>query len=122
MTIKLYYDMMADAVYALAALAVFENGGEKVIGRDEEGALMSRFRWALVDVCLQLGPAVRMLRAQTGEVELVASGELVHRALESAVLQRVLAELGLETEETAREYLRILKSTVNYLPYLQGYS
>ena len=122
MTIKLDYDMMADAVYALAALAGFENGGEKVIGRDEEGALLRRFRWALVDVCLQLGPAVRMLRAQTGEVELVASGELVHRAMESAVLQRVLAELGLETEETAREYLRILKSTVNYLPYLQGYS
>ena len=114
--------MMAESVYALAALDAFEKGNERVIGRHEGAALRSRFQWAMVDVCLQLGAAVRSLKAQEGRVEMAVGGDLVHHALAGAVLQRVLAELGLDTEETAAEYMRVLKSVVNVLPYLEGHS
>ncbi len=122
MIVQLDFEMMAESVYALAALNAYETGSERVIGRNEADALRSRFQWAMVDVCLQLGPAVRSLLAQEGRVELVTGGELVHHALGSAVVQRVLAELGLDTEETAAEYVRVLKAVVDTLPYLEGHS
>ena len=123
MIVELDYEMMAESVYALAALDAIEKGSsERVIGRNEGDALRSRFQWALVDICVQLGPAVRSLKAQEGRAELAVSGDLVHHALAGAVLQRVLAELGLDTEETAAEYMRVLKSVVNVLPYLEGHS
>lgn len=122
MIVQLDYDMMAESVYALAALDAFENGKERVIGRNEGDALRNRLQWALTDICLQLGPAVRSLNAQQGQVELVVSGDLVHHALAGAVLQRVLAEVGLETEETAAEYMRVLKSVVHTLPYIESHS
>lgn len=122
MIVQLDYEMMAESVYALAALDAFEKGSERVIGRNEGDALRSRFQWALVDICVQLGPAVRSLLAQEGRVELVVGGDMIHHALAGAVLQRVLAELGIDTEKTAAEYMRVLKSVVNTLPYIEGHS
>lgn len=122
MEIQLDYDMMAESVYALSALAAFETGGERVIGRNEGNALRNRFQLALMDVCLKLRPAVKRLLAHTGLVELTADGDSVHHALSAAVLQRVLAELGLDTEETAEKYMRLLKSMVDPLPYLESHS
>lgn len=111
--VRLDYLRMAESVYALAALRALEAGGDerRVIGRDEEPALVRRFEWALVEVCLQLGEVVRTLDATQGRVELAAagSGELIFRALESAVLKRVLAEVGLERPEGSAEVLKLLR-------------
>lgn len=104
---------MAESVFALAALRAVEAGeSERVIGRDELPALLRRLEWALVEVCLQLGPAVRSLNAREGRVELEASGELVFRAMESAVLSRVVAELGLGAEAEAETFMKLLKAAV----------
>ncbi len=118
MEVKLDYQRMADTVYALSALRAIETGGERIIGRDEETALFRRFEWALAEVCVALGSVVTAMNAREGIVELDASGPLLHKTFEGAVLQSVLFDLRL-TEEPPGIYTKVLRGLVYSLPYLR---
>ena len=117
MEIKLDYQRMADTVYALSALRAIETGSDRIIGRDEEEALFRRFEWALTEICIAMGPAVKKLNAREGIAEIETAGALIHKALEAAVVQSVLSDLGLSADSPSL-YLRILRSLVYSLPYL----
>ena len=117
MELRLDYQRMADTVYAISALRAINTGRDNIIGRDEEEALFRRFQWALTEVCVAIGPAVKSMNAREGVVIVETEGSLVHRALETAVTQAVLADLGLNDDNPAI-YLRILRGLVYSLPYL----
>lgn len=117
MEIKLDYNRMADTVYALAALKTFETGAERVIGRNEEAALLRMFARALLDVSLHLGRQVKAIDSQAGRIEIDSAEPLLHRLVESAVLHSVLLELNL-TDAEPDVYLRTIRGLLRTLPRL----
>lgn len=118
MEIKLNYVRMADMVYATAALKSFETGAERVIGRREEPALIRMFKRALLEVSIQLRPAVRVLNTASGTISLDVSEPLAHQMLEAAVLKKVLSRLSL-TDDDPETYVRILRGLTSPLPKLK---
>lgn len=119
MEVQLDYQRMADAVYALAALRALETGAEnRMIGRDEEEALLRRFEWALTEICLRLGSAVKELDARRGRAVIEPGGDMVYRALEWAVQQTVLADLGLTRDSPAGAVALLQRLVAVPPPYL----